>query len=249
MSYIHKALKKAQKEKDSQHQEYEGVLSAQRETNRFSGKAIFLVSLAIVVGLLAFAFYSWFDSKDETDADKTIAANKEPIRTPIRKRTSKSHAVPKKPVKAQSNKRYASPPVPDRGGISEHANVKQLYYRARAFQKSGQINDAKQLYHKALKADPNYVDAMNNLGVIYLQEKDYKEAQKNFERAIRFKPENVDPYYNLACIYALKGEIKLSIAHLKKARSLNRSAKEWARTDADLQNLKGSPEFDKIIMD
>ncbi len=236
MSYIHKALRKAQRDKDSQRQGYDGVLSAQRGTNRFSGKAIFLISLVMVAGLLTFAFYSWFDSKDNADTDKIVSVSKDPVRAPVRKKTLQPTAVSKKPGTR-----------PDRIKSSAHINVKQLYYRARAFQKSGRLRDAKQLYRKALKADPNYVDALNNLGVIYIQEKNYKEAQTNFERAIRFKPGNVDPYYNLACIYALRGEITLGIAHLKKACALDRSAKKWAQTDVDLQNLKGSPEFEKII--
>lgn len=247
MSYIHKALKKAQRDKDSQRQEYDGILSAQRVTNRFSGKAIFLTSLVVVVGLLSFAFYSWFDSNDRTDADKIIAAHKEPVRGPIRNKILKSPAVPKKPANAQRHKEHTSLPVADREKASKHTNANQLYYRARAFQNSGRLSDAKQLYLKVLKADPNYVDALNNLGVIYIQEKNYKEAQTNFERAIRFKPGNVDPYYNLACIYALKGEIELGIAHLKKACALNKSAIKWAMTDTDLQNLRESPDFDKII--
>jgi len=247
MSYIHKALKKAQREKYSQHQEYDGVLSAQRETNRFSRKPVVLISLVVAVGLLAFAFYSWFDSKDNTDASKIIAANKKPVQPLVREKISKSPATRKEPATVPSDKKTVSPPVPDKEKISKQTNVKQTYYRARSFQKNGRYSDAKQLYQKALKADPNYVDALNNLGVIYIREKNYKEAQANFERAIRFEPENVDPYYNLACVYALKGEIKLGIAHLKKACSLDRSAIVWARTDADLRNLRESPEFDKII--
>ncbi len=249
MSYIHKALKKAQREKISQHQGYDGVLSAQRNTNRFSGKAVFLISTVAVIGMLAFTFYSWFDSKDKTDNIKIVAAKKEPLQHPVREQISKPPAVHKKPAKAPDNKRVTTPPVPNRENISKPTNVKQLYYRARSFQKSGQLNDAKHLYQKALKADPKYADALNNLGVIYIQEKKYKDAQTNFEQAIRVNPGDADPYYNLACVYALKGEIELGLAHLKKACALNRSAIKWAKTDTDLRNLRGLPEFDKIITD
>jgi hypothetical protein len=37
-----------------------------------------------------------------------------------------------------------------------------------------------------------------------------------------------------------------SLENLKKAISLNKSAREWARKDRDLQNMRGMPEFQEI---
>ena len=95
--------------------------------------------------------------------------------------------------------------------------------------------------------DPGHVYALNNLGVIYIQEGNYSEAKKSLEDAIQQKPEYVDPYYNLACLYALKGEVMKSLAQLKKAVSLDESVSEWARRDRDLQNLRGVPGFEEIM--
>jgi hypothetical protein len=36
------------------------------------------------------------------------------------------------------------------------------------------------------------------------------------------------------------------MAHLKKAVSLDNSARDWARMDTDLENLRGLPEFEAI---
>ena len=91
------------------------------------------------------------------------------------------------------------------------------------------------------------MDALNNLGVIYIRDKDYLAAQRSFEKAIRLKPGHVDPHYNLACLHAIKGEVKQSLAHLKKAVSLDHSARDWARRDTDLTNLRGVSEFEEII--
>jgi len=38
-----------------------------------------------------------------------------------------------------------------------------------------------------------------------------------------------------------------SLENLKKAISLNKLVREWARKDRDLQNMKGVPEFEEII--
>jgi tetratricopeptide (TPR) repeat protein len=229
MSYIHKALKKAQREKDSRYQKYGGILSVQREdTNRFSGRAPRWISLAVIVSLLAFACYSWFDSKDQPPP-KTEKGNDE---KPSENTASNKPAAPVKEMVARD---------------IIVADTKGLYDKARAFHKSGRLKDAKELYQETLKRDPGYVDALNNLGVLYIQDKDYKAARSSFEKAIRFRPEQVNPYYNLACVCALMGETKPAIDHLRRACSLDGDVKKWAREDTDLDNLRGMPEFEEII--
>ena len=126
-------------------------------------------------------------------------------------------------------------------------DAKESYDMARLFHRNGSLGDAGRLYRETLKVDPGYVDALNYLGVIYIREKEYPAAQINFEKAIRLKPGYVDPHYNLACLYAIKGEVRESLAHLRKAVSLDRSVRDWARRDTDLENLRGLPEFEEII--
>ena len=205
MSYIHEALKKAQKERDGRYKEYSGLLSARGEETRFfTSRAVWWSSLLLIFILLAFGSYSWFHSKER-----------------------QTHATTSEPESV--------------------INAKAFYNRARIFHKSDRLQDARRLYQKTLRLDPGYVDALNNLGVIYIHEKDYPAAQSSLEKAIRLKPGYVDPYYNLACLYALRGEVRESLAHLKKAVLLDHSVRDWARRDTDLQNLWGVPEFKNII--
>ncbi len=239
MSYINKALKKAQKEKDTHKHEYDGVLSAyQEKKSLFSSKPLLLSTLLVIIGLLAFTSYSWFAFKDHDNPVKKQVTDKKDKRPKI------SPALKKPAVKSTTKK--PGPPIRGRDTLKKPVNIKGLYARAKAFHQRTRLRDAKRMYREVLKVDPNYVDALNNLGVLYLQEKNYKAAQTNFETAIRLMPENVDPYYNLACVYALKGETKPGIMHLKKACSLNKAAKNWARKDTDLKNLRQEPEFKKI---
>jgi len=230
MSYIHKALKKAQRQKDSQYQRYEGVLSKQGEkTNRSPRRALWWLGIAVFVGLLAFASYSWFDSKKQQPLEAKKREPEKPVKLPVTKKPVTA------PVKKNVTKKASAP------------DAKGLYGRARAFHKSGRLTNAKRLYQETLKVAPGYVDALNNLGVIFIHEKNYEAARQNFEKAIRIKPEQVDPYYNLACVYALMGETKPGIAHLKRASSLDRDVIKWAREDTDLKNLRGIPEFEEMI--
>jgi tetratricopeptide (TPR) repeat protein len=210
MSFIHEALKKAQKEKDALYRKYHGIASTPGHKPRFfSGKALWLISFLLIS--LAFAAYLWLPSK-------------------------------------RIQPRIHEPAMPEATPQQEStANAATLYEKARLFQKSGGLQEAKRLYEETLGLDPHYVDALNNLGVIHIHDKNYSAARAFFAKAIRLKSDYVDSYYNLACLHALNGELTQSLSHLKKAVSLDQSVKDWARRDTDLQNLRRVPEFEEII--
>ncbi len=210
MSFIHEALKKAQKEKDTRYSKYHGIASAPRYKPRFfSGKVVWLTSFLVIS--VAFAAYLWLPSKSIQPR----------IRRPV---------MPEETVQREAL-----------------VNAVALYEKARLFQKSGRLQEAKRLYEETLSLDPDYVDALNNLGVIHIHDKNYSAARALFAKAIRVKSDYVDSYYNLACLHALDGKVSQSLVHLKKAVSLNQSVKDWARRDTDLQNLYRVPEFEKIV--
>jgi tetratricopeptide (TPR) repeat protein len=145
-------------------------------------------------------------------------------------------------IELQHNEQPTPAPKPE--GID---NAKALYESARDFHRRGRLLRARRLYEETLRLDPSYVDALNNLGVIYIHEKDFSAAQKSFEEAIRLNPGYVDPYYNLACLFAIKGDRKESLTHLRKAVSLEKEVRDWAREDSDLDNLRAEPEFEEIV--
>jgi len=215
MSYIHEALNKAQKEREASHGDYGGLFSRGRTAKRnFFRRPVLWISLAIIVILLAFAIYSWLDSRGSR-----------PIVTSEHKYKMPAEAPAKAPV----------------------LDAKKYFDRGRVLYKKGRLRDAKRLYGEALKIDPGYVDALNNLAVIYMHEKNFSAAQRSLEKAIRLKPSVADPYYNLACVFAIRGDVPKSLLHLKKAVSIDRSVKQWARKDTDLNNVRGTPGFKDII--
>ncbi|HBF42748.1 MAG TPA: hypothetical protein DDW42_03810 [Desulfobacteraceae bacterium] len=215
MSYIHEALKKAQKDRDVRDKDYSGILSVcGRKKRLFSGRSLGWVALVIILIFLAFATYSWLDFKTR--------------QTPS----------------PDENKDIKPQPAPKQKSVYD---VKEIYERARIYYKNGRLKDAKRLYKETLRVAPDHIGALNNLGVIYIQEKDFQAARNNFERAIRLKPGYVDPYYNLACIYAVKSKLKKSLGYLKKAVSLDQSVRDWARVDNDLKKLRGIPEFEEMV--
>ncbi len=217
MSYIHEALKKAQKDKDARRGEYDGVLSTGRKGAMPGAKRVIrAVLLGVILLFLAFGAYSWLNSK-VPETPKAIEPRKEQPR-PV---------APK-------------PPVIDPG---------EIYGRARALHVAGRLTDARRLYLETLEIDPGHTEALNNLGVIAIHEKDYASAHAFFEKATRLRPGYVDPYYNLACLCAIKGEPDQGLVYLKKAVSLYAPVRDWARKDPDLKGLRGLPEFQKIIQE
>ncbi|MBT4792900.1 MAG: hypothetical protein HON90_15095 [Halobacteriovoraceae bacterium] len=70
-------------------------------------------------------------------------------------------------------------------------------------------------YNKALALKPNYVPALNNLGVMYVLEKDFSRALVAFKRARKISDFSRTPRFNLANLYLNFGLYNKSIYHAK----------------------------------
>ena len=196
MSYIHEALNKAQKERDARHGEYSGVLTRRGiRKGFFPRRPVFWISLVLVLIFVAFASYSWLNSEVPQPADKPDT----------------------------SGHKYRMPEDTPRSKRALAPEAQNYYDRGRIFQKKNRLREAKRLYREALRKDPGHVDALNNLAVIYMHERNFPAAERSLEKAMRLNPKSVDPHYNLACVYAIKGELSKSLAQLRKAVTLDQS--------------------------
>jgi tetratricopeptide (TPR) repeat protein len=177
---------------------------------------------------------------------------KKPVQGPVKRATRGPEGKIKKPVPGPetqtstgSEDKIKKPVAIQKPTAVEKA--RESYSRAKVFHSRGRLNQAKRLYQKTLETDPGYVDALNNLGVIFIQEGNYPAAQRHFEKAMRLKPAYAEPFYNLACLHAIKGEVKQGLALLERAVSIDATVRDWARKDSDLENLRGTPEFEVIV--
>jgi Tfp pilus assembly protein PilF len=107
----------------------------------------------------------------------------------------------------------------------------QVYESALAAQRGRRWQEAESLYQQALSFDPRHVQALNNLGVLYMTQKRSEEAMELFVKALAIQAGYVDPYYNLACLYAQSGNVRASLSYLERAVKI------------DVQSL---PKFNKI---
>ena len=74
---------------------------------------------------------------------------------------------------------------------------------------------------EAIKIEPNYPDAHNNLGFYYTKKGDYESAIKSYKNALKLNPYLSDSYYNLGVIFADIGNFKESIKFYKKVIEIN----------------------------
>lgn len=67
------------------------------------------------------------------------------------------------------------------------------------------------------------------------------------DKAIKIDPNDVLTYYNKACVYSLLKNTKDSVLNLKKAIELDKAYIDYSKDEKDLDNVRDSEEYKKII--
>lgn len=84
-------------------------------------------------------------------------------------------------------------------------------YRTRRF------NEAKGAFSRAISIQPNNAIALNNLGLIYMEEGNEKEAEINYRTALKVNPNYPEALNNLGLLYARAGNYEEAIRLYKGA--------------------------------
>ena len=257
MSYINDALKKVQKEKDSLYQRYGNIISGHvyRRTGR--GKRWMIAAGVIVLILLALSGFILLKYNTSSGIDNSSMAIIQDAEKDEHRTSNVEHPTSNEKQKKQwpelARRQFGgvgrdkaevrgTPQIPAKTG-----DVKRLYSKALNYQQNGDLAIAEEVYRKILAIDSAFVTGLNNLGVICMSRKRNKEAADMFRKAIDLKADYVDPYYNLACLYSRSGNISKSLYYLKMAISINNSVKNWAKNDKDLEGLRVSETYKKIM--
>jgi tetratricopeptide (TPR) repeat protein len=152
--------------------------------------------------------------------------------------------TPKATTDGASQKKYV---VASPNGLPDLPEAEIRYREALSAQRGGDYKRAEDLYLQTLTHDFGHLRALNNLGVLYMDQKKNELAVALFNKAISLRKDYVDPYYNLACLYARAEEIDESLRYLKMAMDINRDVKNWAEKDADMKSVVASEAFKKIM--
>jgi len=99
--------------------------------------------------------------------------------------------------------------------------VKEAFDLAVQNHLNNNLQDAQNYYQKVLKIDPNYVNAHNNLGIIFQKLGKGQKAKDCLEKAIEINPNNADAYNNLGNIFKSLGERQKAKDCYEKAITIN----------------------------
>jgi len=90
-----------------------------------------------------------------------------------------------------------------------------------AYQHMYALDFAKASYEKAVELNPNYAEAINNLGTVYYGEKDYHKAERYYRKALKFKPECASFYSNLGTAFFAEHKYKQGVASYQRAFAID----------------------------
>ena len=236
MSYINDALRKLQKEKKTRYVAYDHIVSAPGKKSEPSQKWLSIIGILIVFFFAAGMIVFLYGIEDK--------------KVPAIQRISAPPVAPTVLAELEPNKKVESKQLKTKAKVrtkQEIAESKALFTQALQKQREGKLEEAKSLYKKVVKIDPQNMQALNNLGVIYMSKKRYKWAIIRFNDAINIKHDYTDAHYNLACLYAQKNDVPQSLFYLKNAIEFNPEVRQWAKNDGDLKALANLPEFKKLM--
>ena len=87
--------------------------------------------------------------------------------------------------------------------------------------KKKNLRTAENLYNEILKKNPNYVGALNNLGILHNQFGNNQKAINCYEKAIQINPNHVDAHNNLGILHNQFGNNQKAINCYEKAIQIN----------------------------
>ena len=94
------------------------------------------------------------------------------------------------------------------------------------------LPDAKKYYDRAIKLDPKYAEAINNLGAVYYAVKSYRRAVEQYKRALRYSPDSASILSNLGTAYFARKQYKEASLAYEKALAIDPEVFEKKSTGA-----------------
>jgi Flp pilus assembly protein TadD len=101
--------------------------------------------------------------------------------------------------------------------------ARAYFDEAADLEKKQKFNKAKKLYIKAIKHDNKFVEAYDNLGLIYRRLGDYDNAVVNYKKSIKLYPDGTFAHQNLAVVFGI----------LKKYEEAVKEYSEISRIDSN----------------
>jgi len=142
------------------------------------------------------------------------------------------------PVEKTAEKEFTAPPAaspkeavssPKSLGIAqvggkEHSTAREVlthFNRGVHFSQQRDFARAIQAYEKVIELEPNYVEAYNNLAIVYQEMGDWENARLTYQKSIELNPRYEKAHNNLGILLCLQERYEESIEAFQKALVIN----------------------------
>jgi tetratricopeptide (TPR) repeat protein len=99
-----------------------------------------------------------------------------------------------------------------------------------------------------VRLEGDNVDAFIDLGIAYMEQGFYAEAERSFQKASEVAPNEVLAVYHLAALYAAWDRPADAIRHLESALALDPDrVRDWVASDRMLDSLREDPELARLL--
>jgi len=95
--------------------------------------------------------------------------------------------------------------------------AEEVFARAIESHKRNNLEIALDFYNKVLKINPNHLDSLNNMGVIFFDIEEYQKAIDCYKKVIQINPNNADVYSNLGMVFYKIKEHQKALIYFDKA--------------------------------
>jgi len=139
--------------------------------------------------------------------------------------------------------------------FSEAVRIEPTYTRARynlgsTFFKQGRVEEAVHQYRELLKMQPKNHMAHYNLAFALYGSGEFTGAVKHFKEAMDQEPAlKAQASYHISRAYAREGKIEESARWLRRAVDAGFNNWDTIKADKDLDNIRGTPDYRKIMED
>ncbi|MBA2648684.1 MAG: tetratricopeptide repeat protein [Legionella sp.] len=166
----------------------------------------------------------------------------EPELIALRNQTLKAQLESSKSVIAKS----FIPPIPvgelKQQMIRKIENIPEMYKELQQLRKQGQITLAKEKAIDYLKIQPDDVDVMLQLGLIYLQEKEHQQAKQYFQSVLLKAPQYLDARIGLIQIAYAKKEYNTALNLVDTGLKLKQKDRKLTELKTQISNAKRESE-------
>ena len=105
---------------------------------------------------------------------------------------------------------------------SENVNAMLAYNMGTELMRQNRLEEAERFLKIAIDLDPEFVDALDHLGIVLRRQNRLDEAEEIYLRSISLNNENKVPFINLALIYRIQGRLNDSMQLYRRVIEIDR---------------------------